>query len=187
MKNRKNSKKQNEIIENSPVVDEVLAEVVDEIVQEEIPTIVENYEAVTETIPEVVKVEEIVEVTPVVVEPVQEVAEVVPTVVKAETPKVVMTPKEPKIIVSQLVLLEGTEIVEKKSYNRLNRNGMSIIIKSSSTLEFNTVVENLDPRQKVLTEQERKISHLGNTKMILKGVKDTADFQEIMNKYFSAK
>jgi hypothetical protein len=108
-----------------------------------------------------------------------------PKVIKTEEPAKVKVVKAATIIIADLKLPEGGEVISRKSYTRINGNGRSIIVKGSA-LEFDTVVENLDLRQVVLTDEQRKKQHAGKSKMTLKGVKDTADLQIIMDRYYSA-
>jgi hypothetical protein len=106
-----------------------------------------------------------------------------PKVIKTEETK--RTTKTSSINLKELKIQEGYTSIERKSYTRINGNNRSIIIKGS-TLEFDTIVENLDPRQVILTDEQRKKQHTGKSKMILKGIKDTNDLQFVMDRYFSA-
>jgi len=104
------------------------------------------------------------------------------TPIAEETPKVKLS--RPKLDPTTITPPANVKVEIKKSFTKIYNDTKKSALKGT-LLEFSVVVENLDPRLHILTAEEIKNGHLGTMKAILKGIKDDADLQTIINNYFA--
>ena len=105
-----------------------------------------------------------------------------------ETP-VVETPivKEPKVTIdlTQISLPEGVSVKVNKNSNLYSKDTKRLVILGVKNIYFNTGIYDLDARLNILSPEEIKKAHLGSMKAKLSGIKDTNDFQTLVNNYFA--
>jgi hypothetical protein len=97
--------------------------------------------------------------------------------------KVEKVAKAPKINLDTVVLPAGVKAEVKKSFVKYSSETRKAVLKSS-TIEFDSVIENLDARVRVYTAEEIKKAHLGKMKAKISKIKDSADLQVILDKYY---
>jgi hypothetical protein len=173
---------------NSTIVDSVLADL------ENTPDIINNEEILssilTKSPAKKIKKAKKAKVAKVLATVETSVESAIPAPVVPVTPVITETPKVAKvkgvIDVNAIQLPTGVKLEIKKSFAKFSSDTRKTVLKGSSVLEFSLVRPNADTRYKVLTAEEIQKGHLGSMKAILRGVKDLADLQIIINEYFAA-
>lgn len=87
------------------------------------------------------------------------------------------------IIVSEIVLPENVELIAKKTATIFVKDSSKFVLKGR-TGEVTNATKDLGPNLLVYSNETIEKCHLGKTRGVVRGIKNTKELQEIINKYF---